>query len=223
MGAAARAMKTMGLSDLVLVNPRQFPNAEATSRAAGAADLLKDVKVVSSLEEAISDRTQVFATTARKKHAYQRPQRSSVDATGWIKDNPNEKVAIIFGRERMGMSSADIDLCQQILFIPGNPEYDVLNLAAAVQIVCYELCKQLSDFKYELSESHAANLAPQEELEQFFTHLQTELELSGYLRTKQPSETMKRLRRFFTKAEPTAEEVSMLRGLIGSLAKNKFK
>lgn len=221
IGAAARAMKTMGLSDLVLVNPRQFPHSEATSRAAGAADLLKDVKVVSSLEAAISDRTQVFATTARKKHAYQRPQRSSIDAADWINNNPHEKVAIVFGRERMGMSSTDIDLCQQILFIPGNPEYDVLNLASAVQIVCYELSKQLSEFEYKQDTDSAAKLAPQDELERFYTHLQTELELSGYLRTKQPSETMKRLRRFFSKAQPTAEEVSMLRGLVGSLARYK--
>ena len=111
IGAAARAMKTMGLNDLVLVNPVSYPDAEASSRAAGAQDLLQQASVVEHLEQAIADCTQVFATTARQQHSYGRPQKSCDEAAQWIKQHPSEKVAIVFGRERMGMSVADINLC----------------------------------------------------------------------------------------------------------------
>ncbi len=97
IGAAARAMKTMGLTELVLVNPESYPNQEATSRAAGATSILESAKVVSSLEEAIADRTQVFATTARQKHQFSRPQRDCSQVAAWVSEHPADKVAIVFG------------------------------------------------------------------------------------------------------------------------------
>jgi len=149
VGAVARAMKTMGLTQLVLVAPIDFPHPEATSRAAGAADLLEDALVVESLESALSDCTQVFATSARRQHAFGRPLHSCEQAVNWIKSHPLEQIAIVFGRERDGLNATELDLCQQLLFIPGNPDYDVLNLGAAVQIVCYELFRQLNDSSIE--------------------------------------------------------------------------
>ncbi|MCO7224739.1 RNA methyltransferase [Pleionea sp. CnH1-48] len=223
IGAVARAMKTMGLQELYMVNPKKYPDPEATSRAAGAVDLLESAVLVNSLEEAIADCTQVFATTARQQHSYGRPQRTCEQAVQWIKENPAEKIAIVFGRERMGMSTADINLCQQILYIPGNPEYDVLNMAAAVQIVCYELFKQLSNHvatNEEITDKEA-QFATQEDVNRFYQHLQSSLEDSGYLRTKQPSETMQRLRHLFSRAEPSAKEISMLRGVLSSLEKDR--
>ncbi len=220
IGAVARAMKTMGLSDLYLVNPVEYPHEEATSRAAGAVDVLESATLVTSLEEAIKDRTQVFATTARQKHAYGRPQKNCEEAVQWIKHHPQEKVAIVFGRERMGMSSDDINLCQQILYIPGNPEYDVLNMASAVQIVCYELFKQLGAQK-ESQDSTEPEYASQDNLNRFYTHLESALTQSGFIQTQYPSETMQRLRHLFSRAEPTEKEVSMLRGVINSLEKSK--
>ncbi len=219
IGAVARAMKTMGLSDLVLVSPKKYPDEEATSRAAGAVNILENANIVYSLEDAIADRTQVFATTARQQRSYSRPQKSCVDAVEWIKNNPNEKIAIVFGRERMGMSTEDINLCTQMLYIPGNPEYDILNLASAVQIVCYELFKQLNELPFQSKVDTKAEYATQDEVNRFYTHLQSTLEESGYLRTKQPGESMQRLRQLFSRAEPTAKEISMLRGVLSSLDK----
>jgi tRNA (cytidine32/uridine32-2'-O)-methyltransferase len=219
IGAVARAMKTMGLCELVLVSPKKYPDDEATSRAAGAVDVLESAQVVSTLEAAIADCTQVFATTARQQRSYMRPQKSCEHSVNWIKNNPAEKVAIVFGRERMGMSTEDINLCQQMLYIPGNPEYDVLNMASAVQIVCYELFKQLNDQPETINSSQGSEFAPQEDVNRFYQHLQSTLEETGYLRTKQPGESMHRLRQLFSRAEPTAKEISMLRGVFASIDK----
>lgn len=244
IGAVARAMKTMGLMELYLVDPADFPSAHAVSRAAGAADLLNQAKVVSSLELAISDCTQVFATTARQKNRFERPQKTCTEAAEWIKENNLEKVAIVFGRERTGMSADDINLCQQILYIPGNPEYDVLNMASAVQIVCYQLNKTFSEkessnahldnrlnkhsapilnvevknsFSSKNKHNHAAN---QQELNAFYQHLQSSLESSGYINSEQPTNTMKRLREFFNRSEPTSADIGMMRGVIKALGRN---
>jgi tRNA (cytidine32/uridine32-2'-O)-methyltransferase len=212
-------MKTMGLSELVLVSPKKYPDEEATSRAAGAVDVLESARVVTSLEEAIADCTQVFATTARQQRSYMRPQKSCEDSVNWIKMHPSEKVAIVFGRERMGMSTDDINLCQQMLYIPGNPEYDVLNMASAAQIVCYELFKQLNELTETINVTQEQTFATQEDVNRFYQHLQSTLEETGYLRTKQHGESMQRLRQLFSRAEPTAKEISMLRGVLASVDK----
>lgn len=220
IGAVARAMKTMGLNELLMVRPKEFPSVEATNRAAGAVDVLERAIIVNSLQEAIEDCTQVFATTARQQRSFMRPQKSCEKAVNWIKNNPAEKIAIVFGRERMGMSNEDINLCQQMLYIPGNPEYDVLNLASAVQIVCYELFRQLNEVM-DTGTERQAEFATQEAVTGFYQHLSTSLEQSGYLRTKQPSDTMKRIRQLFSRAQPSATEISMLRGIISSLSRDK--
>ena len=256
IGAVARAMKTMGLQELVLVAPNEFPSEEATSRAAGAADVLANAIVVSTFEQAIYDCHQVFATTARQKQRFDRPQKSCESAAQWIKNNAHEKVAIVFGRERTGMSANDINLCQQILYIPGNPEYDVLNMASAVQIVCYELNKTFSENASSSAENNtmldSANLesqsfdsnikpnihsntqainklssknkhnvsASQQELNAFYQHLESSLESSGYINSAQPSDTMKRLRQFFSRSHPTSADIGMMRGVIKALARN---
>ena len=219
IGAAARAMKTMGLNDLTLVNPLEFPHDEAVSRAAGASDVMDKVTIVDSLEEAIVDCTQVFATTTRQKLSFSRPQNACSEAISWIDNHPNEQIAIVFGCERAGLSSKDINLCQQVLTIPGNPEYDVLNLASAVQIVCYELFKQLNQGAKTDPTIGLPLLANQKEMGSFYQHLQSELEVRGYLREAQPSNTMERLRTFINKAEPTSEDINLLRGLVVALSR----
>jgi TrmH family RNA methyltransferase len=226
IGAAARAMKTMGLSDLVLVEPESFPHQEAKSRAAGASDILDNASVVSSLAEAISDRTQVFATTARQKHQFTRPHNDCAQVAQWVSNHANEKIAIVFGCERSGMRAQDIELCHQILTIPGNPEYDILNMAAAVQIVSYELFKASNELNtsnesdsVESSDQPRGSLAKQKDIDNFYQHLQQSLEQKGYIREEQPTDTMKKLRQFFSKASPTANEVSMMRGIIVALTR----
>ncbi|WP_196138638.1 RNA methyltransferase [Aliikangiella sp. G2MR2-5] len=231
IGAAARAMKTMGLSELYLVSPEKYPHPEASSRAAGAKNLLESAVVVATFEEAIADCTQVFATTARQEHSYSRPQSSAREVAKWIELHPQEKVAIVFGRERDGLSSDELGLCQHFLYIAGNPSYSVLNMGAAVQIVCYELFNNLfrfsdneeTDSRFSQSGSTATNpeplLAKQKDLEYFYADLESRLERSGYIRPNQPTDTIKRLRALFDKAEMTAQEVAMLRGVVKSLSR----
>jgi tRNA (cytidine32/uridine32-2'-O)-methyltransferase len=233
IGAIARAMKTMGLNELYLVDPRDYPAEEASSRAAGALDVLDNATVVETLAEALADCTQVFATSARKRN-YTRPQVTAEEAAGWIKTNPNEKIAIVFGRERMGLSNEQLGMCQQLLYIPGNPEYDVLNIGSAVQIVSYELFKQLgihrdqidipqalddndNDNEEEYANQHA--YVNQQELERFYQHLESTLSDTGFLVKSHPGEALQRLKQMFARAQPNAKELRMLRGILGSVDK----
>lgn len=220
IGAIARAMKTMGLKELYLVDPRDYPAEEASSRAAGALDVLDSATVVQTLPEAIADCTQVFATSARKRN-YTRPQVTAEEAAGWIAKNPKEKIAIVFGRERMGLSNEQLEMCQQLLYIPGNPEYDVLNIGSAVQIVSYELFKQFGLHRDELLEStdETETFASQIDMERFYQHLENTLSDTGFLVKNHPGEAMKRLQQMFARAQPNAKELRMLRGILGSVDK----
>jgi tRNA (cytidine32/uridine32-2'-O)-methyltransferase len=220
IGAIARAMKTMGLNELYLVDPTDYPAEEANSRAAGALDVLDNAMVVNTLPEALADCTQVFATSARKRN-YTRPQVTAEEAAGWIKANPSEKIAIVFGRERMGLSNEQLGMCQQLLYIPGNPEYDVLNIGSAVQIVSYELFKQFGNHRDDLetAEIDAEEFASQQELERFYQHLESTLSDTGFLVKNHPGEAMQRLQQMFARAQPNAKELRMLRGILGSVDK----
>lgn len=226
IGAIARAMKTMGLKELVLVDPREYPAEEASNRAAGALDVLNNATVVQTLPEALTDCTQVFATSARKRN-YTRPQVTAEEAAGWVKRNPKEKIAIVFGRERMGLSNEQLGLCQQLLYIPGNPEYDVLNIGSAVQIVSYELFKQLGNHRDKgeigkITQDSIKNTiayASQQELERFYQHLESTLSATGFLVKNHPGEAMQRLQQMFARAQPNAKELRMLRGILGSVDK----
>jgi len=222
IGAIARAMKTMGLKELYLVDPREYPAEEASNRAAGALDVLDGATVVNTLPEALADCTQVFATSARKRN-YTRPQVTAEEAAYWVKDNPNEKIAIVFGRERMGLSNEQLGLCQQLLYIPGNPEYDVLNIGSAVQIVSYELFKQLGNHRdtLEIEEESASqqDYSSQQDMERFYQHLESTLSDTGFLVRNHPGEAMQRLQQMFARAQPNAKELRMLRGILGSVDK----
>ena len=227
IGACARAMKTMGLTELFLVDPCDFPSAEADSRAAGALDILEQATVVGSLSEAITDCTQVFATSARKR-GYSRPQNNAEQAAHWIAEHPSEKVAVVFGRERMGLSNEQLEMCQQLVYVPGNPDYDVLNIAQAVQIICYELFKQSSttpllatesaeEFASHLSPLPSPQFPPQADTERFYQHLEQTFKDTGFLNQKHPGEAMQRLQQLFSRAQPNAKELRMLRGMLGSV------
>jgi len=223
IGAIARAMKTMGLNELYLVDPTDYPAEEASSRAAGALDVLDNAIVVESLSEAIADCTQVFATSARKRN-YTRPQVTAEEAAGWIKENPNEKIAIVFGRERMGLSNEQLGMCQQLLYIPGNPEYDVLNIGSAVQIVSYELFKQLGQHRDDIEAptpitDNEEEYASQIDMERFYQHLESTLSDTGFLVKNHPGEAIQRLQQMFARAQPNAKELRMLRGILGSVDK----
>ena len=220
IGSSIRAMKTMGLEQLALVNPRSFPDKEAESLAAGAIDLLEKVTTYESLQDAIADRSLVFATSARQLHTFTRPQLSAEQSANWIKQHPNEKVAIVFGGERDGLSAEHIALCQQILYIPGSADYSVLNVASAVQIACYELFKTFSIDGNE----HELNIeskprATQKELDYFFESTEKSLSERGYIRKNQATDSMKKFRTLINKINPTSEDINLLRGMHKALTR----
>ncbi|MFT5175946.1 MAG: TrmH family RNA methyltransferase, partial [Gammaproteobacteria bacterium] len=139
IGAAARAMKTMGLNELVLVRPRHFPHADATARASGADDLLTTARVVDTLAEAVESCPYVVGTSARPRHLRWPEVDAREFATTVTAQHATAAVAVVFGRENSGLSNEELDCCQAVLRLPANPAYSSLNLAAAVQLVAYEL------------------------------------------------------------------------------------
>ncbi|WP_110635137.1 RNA methyltransferase [Salinicola salarius] len=218
IGASARAMKTMGLSDLVLVAPRQFPDEEATRLAAGATDLLDDCRVVDSLSEAIGDCVQVIGASARLRSlplpCYHAPNRMAAELWQRLPEGP---VAIVFGRERYGLTNEEISHCTHQLNIPANPDYGVLNLSQAVQIVAYETFRQ-SRTEEAAQQPHRANgpYPTVEQLEYFYDHLHRALDSAGFL-TQPHAKTEAHLRALFARAEPSRKELSILRGVLNAL------
>ncbi|WP_110655074.1 RNA methyltransferase [Salinicola halimionae] len=218
IGASARAMKTMGLSDLVLVSPRQFPDEEATRLAAGAADLIDDCRVVESLAEAIGDCVQVIGASARLRSlplpCYHAPDLMAAELWQRLPEGP---VAIVFGRERYGLTNDEIGHCTHQLNIPANPDYGVLNLSQAVQIVAYEAFQQ-SRIQGTADQVPRANgpYPTVEQLEHFYGHLHRALDSAGFL-TQPHAKTEAHLRALFTRAEPSRKELSILRGVLNAL------
>ncbi|BBB22767.1 tRNA (cytidine32/uridine32-2'-O)-methyltransferase [Abyssogena phaseoliformis symbiont OG214] len=228
IGAAARAMKNMSLSRLYLVNPKGYPSATATARASGADDVLSNAVVCESLEEALKGVHLVIGASARQRNIKWR-QMDVVNACSEIQKTimvDSQKVAVIFGTERAGLTNKELDLCQILMTIPGNPNYFSLNVASAVQVFAYQNYVYNTTTKFEKS---ANELASFNELESFYAHLVQVLEHIEYFEDKRPKALlMRRLRRFFTKAEPEKEEVAIFRGILRNIkpfkkaAKNKF-
>jgi tRNA/rRNA methyltransferase/tRNA (cytidine32/uridine32-2'-O)-methyltransferase len=214
IGAAARAMKTMGLSELALVRPKQYPCADATARAAGADDVLANAIVVETLEEALKSCTRVFGTSARLR-SLRWPVDSPREAAEQIAMRTDQgRLAVVFGRERSGLTNDELTLCQRLIHIPVDPGFFSLNLASAVQIVSYEMRMALLDTKIEQAPEPGESPAPTEIMQGFFTHLEETLINVGYLNPEDPRYLMPRLRRLFYRAMPTHNEINILRGIL---------
>lgn len=220
IGAAARAMKTMGLSQLYLVNPVHFPDQRATTRSAGAEDILENCRITTDLSDAIGDCHFVVATSARERHlpwpTFDPPTLASQALAATSKGN----VAIVFGRERNGLLNDELVLAHAHLIIPTNPDYASLNLAAAVQVVCYTLKMASLNTIPTLPDSATDTLANSAELEGFYGHLQQVLLAIDFLKPKQPTLLMYRLRRLFQRATLSQTEINILRGLLTAVQKN---
>lgn len=214
IGAAARAMKVMGLSDLVLVAPERYPDPEATARASGADDILDSVRVCGSLEEALADSVLAIGTSARTRHTRWPRVAPREAAQRAVEATVNGPVALVFGRERSGLDNAELDRCQLHLQIPTNPDYASLNLAAAVQVVAYEL-------RMAAGAGIAAEPDPEPvtaaDMEGLYQHWQEVLAASGFLDPAEPKILMRRLRRLFNRAAPDRIELNILRGSLRSL------
>ena len=213
IGAAARAMKNMGLSDLVLVSPKVFPSGEANARASGADDVLESARVVGTLEEALSDRELVIGASARLR-SIAWPQVDPKTAADKVIGS-GLKTAILMGREHSGLTNEEMERCHFLLHIPSNPEYTSLNVAAAIQVIAYELFARSLVGSPKVEIPLAERQASGEAMASFFGHLQTVLEEIGFLHpTKHEESILRRLRRIYNRAALEEQEVHLLRGIL---------
>lgn len=216
IGGAARAIKTMGLARLVLVNPRRFPDDDAIARASGAEDVLVNARVVGSLGQALEGCVLVAAVTARR--------RELSAPAHWVRDAASElmaaarhsEVALVFGNETSGLSNDEVALAHMPVMIPANPEYSSLNLAAAVQIVCYELRLAAADPGAPPPVSGEGLPAPHEDVDRLVEHFERAMIGSGFLDPASPRRLIPRLRRLFARARIEREEVAILRGMLSA-------
>ena len=223
IGAAARAMKTMGLRRLMMVNPARYPNAEATARAAGADDVLAEARVVDSLDEALAGCGLVIGSSARRRGLAGPdldPRECAQRVAGF---SDREQVALVFGRESSGLSNDELDRCHFRLHIPTNPNFGSLNLAAAVQVIAYELRMAQCADEFTIAPRKETVLATADEMARFYDHLQRVLLETGFLDPANPRHLMRRLRRLFNRAQPDRNEVNILRGILSSVEKRKLR
>ncbi len=215
IGAAARAMKTMGLSELRLVCPEVFPSEIASARASGATDLLDAARVFTSLEAAIADCVYVVGSSARGRDFVGETMNARDACSRAAAHTKQGKVAIVFGCEASGMTNSEVALCQTLAFIPANEAYSSLNLGSAVQVFAYELRMAAGQIQ-----GHAApefQPATQAEIEQMFAHMEHALTASGFFNPENPKRLFPRLRRLFNRTKLEREEVDIFRGIFATL------
>ncbi len=217
IGAAARAMKTMGLSRLYLVRPEAFPDPIAEARASGASDVLDRARVVDSLEEALAGTVLAAAMTARRRELAT-PAKWAREAAGEVVALARDaEVALVFGNETSGLSNDELGLCHLPVMVPANPAYSSLNLGAAVQLMCYEL--RVAALDPGAAPFLAGQPASFEEVEGFYGHLERLMVEREFLDPDNPRKLMARIRRLFGRVRLEREEVGILRGLLSALEK----
>jgi len=221
IGAAARAMKTMGITKLSLVQPKEFPSVMATAMAAGADDLLASAEVVTTVNEALKDAELILGTSARIR-AEPIPLLTPREAASLLsKRAPTTKTAIMFGRESSGLTNEELAKCHYHIHIPVNPDFSSLNLAAAVQVICYEL--QLANTSKTPNEvTLATPLAPAATMQHFILHLKKFLGEINFSRYHSIDNMMIKLQHLFNRAQLTLPEIQILEGII-STAEHRIK
>lgn len=221
IGATARAMKTMGLSRLTLVNPKSFPDAEAVARAAGADDVLRNATVCAHLDEALLDTVFIVAISARHRSLGPPPCQVRDGVTEILTQAAGAgEVVLLFGNETAGLSNEEVQRCQRTLFIPSDPGYSSLNLAAAVQLVCYEL--RLAAFAgrppvVTKAVPFSSPPATHDDVERFYAHLERVMIDTGFLDPQQPRRLLPKLRRLFGRAGLERDEINILRGILDAV------
>lgn len=221
IGAAARAMKTMGLTRLYLVSPRSFPHEEASSRASGAENLLLNACVTDSLTDAIHDCSLVIGTSARNRSlAWKIIEPSECGQITLNEARQGQEIALVFGRERIGLTNEELALCHYHVTIPTVPDFSSLNLAAAVQIIVYEIYNIYSRAAQQaLSAEIKLDYASSEQIEHFFQHLEQIMIQTEFLDPNEPKKLMLRLRRLFARTRLEHQEVNILRGILTAMEK----
>ena len=223
IGSAARAMKTMGLSCLILVAPRVADvcrDPQAWALASGATDVLVQARMVTTLAEALADTTLAVAFTARRReltHRHVALREAAAECVGHLASAAHAAVALVFGNEAMCLSNDDVDRCQLLASVPANPTYPSLNLAQTVQVAAYELMMAAGD--YRIAPEAPREAATTGEVDGLVEHLQRAALASGFLDPSQPKRFMTRMRRLAARARLEREEVAVLRGLLASFEK----
>lgn len=222
MGSVARAMKTMGLTNLWLVNPLVKPDSQAIALAAGASDVIGNAQIVDALDDAISGCSLVVGTSARSRTLpwpMLDPRECGLKSVAEGQQSP---VALVFGRERVGLTNDELQKCHYHVAIAANPEYSSLNLAMAVQVIAYEVrMAWLAGQQVEPTEHEITPYPLVDDLERFYQHLEQMLHDSGFIRPNHPGQVMNKLRRLFTRARPESQELNILRGMLASLEHGK--
>jgi tRNA (cytidine32/uridine32-2'-O)-methyltransferase len=223
IGGAARALKNMGLARLVLVAPKQWPSDDALWRAASAVDVLERVKVVDTLDEAVSDCQLVVGTSARERRIpwpLVTPRECGDKVWAEVAGHFGHEVAIVFGREDRGLTNEELQKCNYHVHIPSNPEYSSLNLAAAVQVIAYEI--RMSALNVENGgpmhfDDWDMPRAEQKDLEHYYDHLLETLEELSFITAANPRQTITRLRRLYNRIRLDKMELNILRGILTSI------
>jgi tRNA (cytidine32/uridine32-2'-O)-methyltransferase len=221
IGQSARAMKNMGLSHLVLVDPQASINGQAISMASGADEILQKARVVNHLSEAIADCQLVFATSARSREL-KWPTMPPRTMAHQIIEHAHQKIAIVFGAERSGMTNEELSLCHYHVHIPTHPDFSSLNLSQAVQVMAYELMSVYSERSAELSENHPCVREPAASCQQMsalMSRCEKVMEKSEFLDLKQPKKLIYRMRRLSMRAGLLETEVNILLGFLSSVEK----
>ncbi len=227
IGASARAMKVMGLKQLHLIGPTDYPSAEATARASGADDVLFNANVHDSLDQAIAPCTLVFGSSARNR-GMDIPVIDLAEAVKlMLSTAANQQVALLFGKERYGMTNEEMQRCHYLVKFPANPEYSSLNLAAAVQVAAYEIRKQCLELQappgiIEGGSAITAELpfADAAKMQSFYNHLFAVMHEVDFMQTQNVDSLTEKLRMMFNRMRIEKHEMDILRGFLSAVRKN---
>lgn len=223
IGSAARAMKVMGLTNLVLVDPQCSIDEQALALAAGAADIAQNAAIVDTLNEAVADCALVVGSSARSRTLEWPMLEPRTCGQKFVEQGHNAPVALVFGRERTGLTNEELQTCHYHVCIPANPEYSSLNLAMAVQTLSYEIrMAYLESQQSQFVLQEQVEYPRHKELEMFFTHLEKVAQQTQFISEEQPGKVMNKLRRLFNRARPEAQEINILRGILTAIEKRIF-
>ena len=221
IGSAARAMKVMGLSEMVLVDPQCEVDAQAVALAAGASEIALNARIVSSLEEAVEDCSLVVGSSARSRTLEWPMLDPRECGEKFAVEGQKYPVALVFGRERTGLTNEELQTCHYHVCIPANPEYSSLNLAMAVQTLCYEIrVAHLNQVQSQYAPQAEEEYPRHKELEMFYEHLEKVMIETQFISEAQPGQVMNKLRRLFNRARPEAQELNILRGVLTAVGKS---
>lgn len=221
IGSAARAMKVMGLSEMVLVDPQCEVDAQAVALAAGASEIALNARIVSSLEEAVEDCGLVVGSSARSRTLEWPMLDPRECGEKFAIEGQKHPVALVFGRERTGLTNEELQTCHYHVCIPANPDYSSLNLAMAVQTICYEIrVAHLNQVQSQYAPQAEEEYPRHKELEMFYEHLEKVMIETQFISEAQPGQVMNKLRRLFNRARPEAQELNILRGVLTAVGKS---